>query len=286
MQNKNLIINILILIFLFSLLFHQNVFAEDSLRFGVPAKRVALSKLESWQPVIDEVSKRSGLEIELVITKDHYELIEKMKNEEIDLAYYSPVFYVKAHQELDCIPLVLRVMYGTPYYRAGFITQKDSDINKLEDLRDKNFALTSKRDSTSGYYIPIDMLRDIDIDHQEDLNIIYTGKHENVLRSVSYGLVDAGVIKLFILEDPINQKYLSDIKIFAHSLYLPASSIAARKGLSLNEMDKITTAFLSLNTDSAGRQAMSGLDFDGFVLSDDKLYDIVRDYMSSFDLID
>lgn len=285
MKTKNQVY-IILFIFLFSFIFVQSAFAEESLKFGVPAKRVALSKLESWQPVIDEVSKRSGIELELVITKDHYELIEKMKNEEIDLAYYSPVFYVKAHHELDCIPLVLRVMYGTPYYRAGFITQKDSEINQLEDLRDKRFALTSKRDSTSGYYIPIDMLREINIDHQEDLDIIYTGKHENVLRSVSYGYVDAGVIKLFILEEPRNQKYLSEIKIFAHSLYLPASSIAARKGLSVEVMDQMTAAFLSLNTDSVGRESMAGLNFDGFVLSDDKLYDIVRDYMQSFDLID
>ena len=285
MKNKKQVY-ILIFILLFSLIFFQNAFAEESLKFGVPAKRVALSKLESWQPVIDEVAKRSGIKLELVITKDHYELIEKMKNEEIDLAYYSPVFYVKAHQELDCIPLVLRVMHGTPYYRAGFITQKDSDINQLEDLRDTRFALTSKEDSTSGYYIPIDMLKDENIDPQEDLDIIYTGKHENVLRSVSYGLLDAGVIKLFILKDPINQKYLSDIKIFAHSLYLPASSIAARKGLTSEEMEKITAAFLSLNTDSIGRKAMEGLNFDGFVLSDDKLYNIVREYLKSFDLID
>ncbi|MFW6030924.1 MAG: phosphate/phosphite/phosphonate ABC transporter substrate-binding protein [Halanaerobiales bacterium] len=276
-------LNYLVLLIIFVLIFTISIQAEESMTLGVTAKMIGLSKLDSWQTILDEVSKRSGINIELTVAKDHFTLLDLMREEKIDLAYLSPIFYAKARQEFNAVPIVLEKRLDSSYYRGGFIVHKNSKIEDLKDLRGKNLALTAEKDSTSGYYLPITTLKKEGMDYQQDLNVVFTGKHINVLKSVSYGLVDAGAIKLFILEDPENAKFKSEIKIIWKSPRLPTSSITARPEMELEKIEKLEAAFLSLNDDRAGQEAIEKSGFDGFAKSNDQMYDIIRDYILDFE---
>jgi len=271
-----------LVILIMLLLFPFTILAEENIIMGVTSKKIGLSKLESWQPILDEVSKRSGINIELVVAKDHYALIEIMKDGKIDMGYFSPVFYVKARKELNCIPIVLEKRLESSYYQGGFIVRKDSDIENLTDLKDKKLALTAEEDSTSGYFLPIAMLNREGINYKKDLNVVYTGKHINVLKSVNYGLVDAGAIKLFILEDPANEKYISQIKVIETSSSIPTSSIAVRHDMNKGVISKLKQAFLSLDNDKKGIEAIKLSGYDGFAESSDEMYDIVRKYLEDY----
>lgn len=271
-----------LLILIILLLFPFTILAEENIIMGVTSKKIGLSKLESWKPILDEVSKRSGINIELIVAKDHHALIEIMKDGRIDMGYFSPVFYVKARKELNCIPIVLEKRLDSSYYQGGFIVRKDSNINSLDDLKGKRLALTAEGDSTSGYYLPIAMLNREGISYQKDLNVVFTGKHINVLKSVTYGLVDAGAIKLFILEEPANKKYISQVNIIAKSSSIPTSSVAVRKDMDSEIIARLEKAFLSLNNDERGLKAMKNSGYDGFAKSTDQMYDIVRKYLADF----
>lgn len=278
-MKKNIITKIIVIVSILFLFCSIDIAASETLTLGIPSKKTALTMLSRWQPIAEEVSRRSGIDIKLIMVKDHDELTEKMTNQEIDLGYYSPVFLVKAQNKLELTPLVMRVKYGSPYYRAGFITKKDSEINELLDLKGKKIALTAKEDSTSGYYIPLSMLRNEEIDFQEDVEIIFTGKHINALKSVVYGSVNVGAIKLYILDDPANSDLVSQIKIISRSFYIPGSSIAAVSTISNEKINLIKDAFLSLSTDPEGLKAIELMNFDGFVLSNNELYNPVRNYL-------
>jgi len=285
-MQKKLIIKVILIIIIITLLLSGFVCAidnEKNIVLGIPSKKSALSMLSRWQPIADELSKRSGYQIKISMVKDHDELIEKMKNKEIDLGYYSPVFFVKAKNEIEITPIVMRVKYGSPYYRSGFITRKDSEINSIQDLKNKKIALTAEEDSTSGYYIPLAMLNNNGFEHQKNLDLVFTGKHINVLKSVVYGSVDAGAIKLYILDDPKNYELLSEIKVLERSFFIPGSSIAVINDLDTDIINKIKEAFLSLSTDEAGLNSMQAMNFNGFVLSNNELYNPVRSYLKELE---
>lgn len=274
--------NYLVILTAILLIFSVSVQAEKNLTLGVTAKMIALYKLESWEPILDEVSERSGIDIELEVAKDHQALLEMMKDEEIDMGYLTPIYYVKASQEMECVPIVLEKRLDSSYYRGGFIVRKDSDIESLKDLKGKRLALTAEKDSTSGYYLPIARLNRAGIDYKNDLDVVFTGKHINVIKSVSYGLADAGAIKLFLLEDPENKKYKSQVKVITESSDLPTSSITARNHIDPQTIEKLRTAFVSLNDDNEGQEAMEKSGFDGFAASNDEMYDIVREYLADY----
>lgn len=279
-MNKSVHYKIIIIISLILILtaFGVNA-APESLTLGIPSKKTALSMLSRWQPIAEEISQRSDIKIKIVMVKDHDELIDRMKDKEIDLGYYSPVFLVKAQYDLELIPLVMRVKYGSPYYRAGFIVRKDSKIDELVEIKGKRLALTAEEDSTSGYYIPLSMLTNDGIYFENEVDLIFTGKHINALKSVVYGSVDVGAIKLYILDDPINSSLLSQVRIISRSFYIPGSSIAAIDSLDSETLDLLRESFLGLSTDPAGLKAMEPMNFDGFVISNNELYDPVRNYL-------
>lgn len=275
---------ILIILLLFFILISNFVYAAveaETIRLGIPSKNSALTMFNRWQPIIREVSQRSGYNLKIIMLKNHNQLITKMKNREIDLGYYSPFFYVKASKKIDLKPLVMRVKFGSPYYRSGFIVRKESEINSLKDLKNKKIALTAEADSTSGYYIPLSMLKNNGFDLKKDLELVFTGKHINVLKSVVYQSAAAGAIKLYILDEADNQKLKSQIKVIEQSFYLPGSSIAVLNNFDREKLLKIKNAFLSLSTDSKGLKTLKSMQFDGFVTSNDQLYNPVRNYLEN-----
>lgn len=276
-----------ILLLLFFMLLNNFLYgviaAAETVSLGIPSKNSALTLFSNWKQITAEVSKRSGYPLKIVMVKNHQQLIEKMEAGEIDLGYYSPFFYVEAAKKIDLTPLVMRVKFGSPYYRAGFIVSKESEINSIKDLKDKKIALTAEADSTSGYYIPLSMLKNNNLDLKKDLKLVFTGKHINVLKSVVYQSVAAGAIKLYILDEAANQKFRSQIKIIERSFYLPGSSIAVLSNFDPEKLTKIKAGFLSLATDSRGLEALKAMQFDGFVISNDQLYNPVRDYLKNLD---
>lgn len=285
-MNKYFMFKILSLLFIILILTSSFTYAfeeKETINIGIPSKKSALSLLRRWQPIIEEISIRSGYNIEISMVKNHNELIKKMKDKEIDMGYFSPFFYVEAKKEVNITPLVMRVKFGSPYYRSGFIVKKDSQINSIKDLKNKQLALTAEEDSTSGYYIPLSMLSNNEINYQNDLDIVFTGKHINVLKSVVYEAVDAGAIKLYILNDPDNSNFISEVKVISQSFYIPGSSIAVVNELDTETTNKIKEAFLSLSTDISGLKAMEAMNFNGFVTSNDELYNPVRNYLKELD---
>lgn len=276
--NFKVIFLIIILIILSSL----SVSAEEELIFGVPAKKAGIDMYEAWLPIIEQIEEISGLQIGLTIIKDHEKLSHDMKLKIIDFGYFSPIPYVMAQEKISCKAIVMRVKYGTPYYKTGFIVKKDSAIDSLQDLYGKTLALTNQRDSTSGYFVPLAMLKEVGIDPENDLkNIIYSGKHINVLKTVSFGIADAGAIKLYILEDSQNEKYVNQIKIIAFSHFLPGSAVAVRRDLNEDIAAKLKNAFLDISLTEEGREALAMMNFNGFVQAEHELYRIIYRYLES-----
>ena len=78
------------------------------------------------------------------------------------------------------------VRYGWPYYWAQFLVARDSDIQSLEDLAGKKWAVPDLG-STSGYLFPAVALQDAGIEVGE---IVEAGGHPQAALAVYNGEVD------------------------------------------------------------------------------------------------
>ncbi|MFQ6055334.1 MAG: phosphate/phosphite/phosphonate ABC transporter substrate-binding protein, partial [Methanosarcinales archaeon] len=167
---------------------------EKVLKMGLIPADDAAEMLRQYQPVVDYLSSKLGMKVELYVTDDYTAAIEAMKSKHIDMAWFGPFSYILAAKEAGAEAIVngIRRDTGLSTYRTVFVTRADSRIKTLDDLKGKSFAFVDPA-STSGNLIPRKVLIENGIDPDKDFSLTYyAGTHNAVEYAVANGKVDAG----------------------------------------------------------------------------------------------
>ena len=141
-----------------------------------------------------------------------------------------------------------------PYYRGQFITQEDSGITKLADLKGKTFCFVDPN-STSGYIVPNIILKANGIDYEAgDMTATFAGSHPNVGVAVYKGDCDAGVTFIDIRTDAaskLNETYpdiMEKVVVFYDTDPIPNDGIQFVPNFDPALREQIVNAFLKLST--------------------------------------
>lgn len=116
-------------------------------------------------------------------------VVESFGSNGADIAITNTFSYVLAHEKYgaEAAMMVLR-RHGDKTYRGQIIAHAESGISSLADIKGKRFAFVDAA-STSGYVLPKAMLEKNKVQPSE---VIYGGKHDNVVTMVYQKQVDAG----------------------------------------------------------------------------------------------
>ncbi|MEX2104818.1 MAG: phosphate/phosphite/phosphonate ABC transporter substrate-binding protein, partial [Bacilli bacterium] len=88
----------------------------------------AMEKLEA------ELSKGLERAVKVNIYSDYNGVVEAMKYNKIDMAYYGPLTYVVVNHEVGAQAIITQTINGEPFYYSYIIAPKDSKLNSIEDL--------------------------------------------------------------------------------------------------------------------------------------------------------
>ena len=102
-------------------------------------------------PFIDYLEKETGAKVELTVPTNYAAVVEAMASDRVDIAYLGGFTYVQASARAGAKPLVQRQKDQTLH--SLFITQPDSAIRSLGDLKGHSFAFGDVN-STSGHLMP------------------------------------------------------------------------------------------------------------------------------------
>jgi phosphonate transport system substrate-binding protein len=217
--------------------------------------------LESGNRIAHLLEMATGYHFESVVATSYAGVIEAMGANRADIGWLNTFSYVIAHEKYGVEVRLVTVRFGLPYYRAEIITQADSGINTLPDLRGKRFAFVDPA-STSGYLFPVAGLKKAGYDPQKFFGqTIFAGSHNNVVLAVYQGRVDAGSV----FEDARGtvQKTLPDVmqkvKVIWKSDPIPNDTVSFRKGLPGEVKDRVTNALLRFSQTPAGLDALKTL---------------------------
>jgi len=250
--------------------------APEVLYFGSVAMDIPVEMHRRLKPLTEYLSKELGMAVELRLSPDMKDAIQKVADGEVDIAYLTPVAYLNAHQQGDAKLLVKTVTQGKGSFQLMIVARKDSDIEKVEDLKGKSFAFGDKRALLQravvvGAGIKLEELGDY----------AFIGHYDNIARGVSVGDFDAGILK----DTKAHAWEKKGLKIIHASDPLPPYNIAVRKGLSPALYDKLKAAFLNLNAGKSADQAVIkalSKKYDGFAETSDAEYDVVRRLVAPF----
>lgn len=206
--------------------------------------------IKRYKPLLDYVSKNTGIKFKLILTDSYQSLYDKFVNKEIDFALFGGYTYVKAHLSADAEPLIFRDV--DERFHSVVLVRKNNLARTLNDLKNSSFSFGSKL-STSGHLMPRYFFSKLGIKPELFFkNIKYSGSHAKTAQMVMSGQVHAGVANSEIINRMFNDGRLNknSIKILWTSPPFPDYVWAIQPDVSPAIKNNIREAFLNLDIDN------------------------------------
>jgi phosphonate transport system substrate-binding protein len=131
--------------------------AQD-ISFGIIATDSASAQRDRWEPFFRDMEKKTGLKIQSFYAPDYAGVIEAMRFNKIQVAWYGNKAAMEAVDRANG-EIFAQLMYadGSFGYHALLITHKDSPYKTLDDViangKNINFGIGDPN-STSGFLVP------------------------------------------------------------------------------------------------------------------------------------
>jgi phosphonate transport system substrate-binding protein len=211
----------------------------------IPDAGATQVSIQEKAPLKDYLTRQMGGEVNLIIPTNYNATVEALGNSSMDFAYLGGLTYVKAHKQYGVIPLVQRT--SDLEFHSLFITQANSSIQSLKDLKGKTFAFGDVN-STSGHLMPYLELKQAGINVDTDLKFRYSGSHPATAKAVEAGAVDAGALDETVYNSMIAEGKLdkAKVRVFYTSKPFVDYVWVARKDVSQDQREKFILAFTRL----------------------------------------
>ena len=274
-MNKKIILLILFFIALLSsaLVLSADKSNPDVLRVAILPDENASELIKQNQKLREYLEDRLDKKIELVVTTDYSSMIEAMRFNRLELAYFGALSYVMAKERSEIEAFAAQMKKGSIMYHGVIIANNDSNINTILDIKGKHMSYGDPA-STSSHLIPRAHLltnAKLDID---DYIPHYLGSHDAVALNVQNGNSDAGGLSKKIFEHLVERGMISldKVKVIAVSDPFPNYPWTMQSSLNPELKEKIKTAFYELDDPEITKP----LKADGFLPVTDADYDVVR----------
>lgn len=250
--------------------------SEAEIRLGSVAMDVPAAMHKRLTPLTQYLSDTLGKPVSLKLSKNMPEAIRAVSKHSVDLAYLTPVAYIRAHAMGNAKLVVKTVTKGKASFKLMIVVRKDSPIKTVQELIGKNFAFGDaaallQRATVVGAGLPLEKFA----------SYKFLGHYDNIARAVMRREFDAGILK-----DTMAYKWQNKgLRILYSSPDLPPYNIAASGQLDDATLEKVKQAFLALDPNKpAHRLVIKALDkkYDGFAATSDQEYDVVRQLIKPF----
>lgn len=229
------------------------------------------------QPFLDYLEKVTAARVELTVPTNYAAVVEAVANDRVDIAYFGGFTYVQASARAGVVPLVQRERDQA--FHSLFITQQDSPIHSLADLKGHSFAFGDVN-STSGHLMPAYFLRQQGVDPGVIDKAMYTGGHDATALAVANKKVAAGALDELVFTRMIKEGKLaeSQVRIFYTTPPFFDYVWAARRGLDPALAEAFANGMLKLDErDAQQKLILQLLNATKYVRAQDASYDPLRE---------
>jgi phosphonate transport system substrate-binding protein len=259
------------------LLFATDAAADQSeLLFGSVAMDIPAAMHKRLQPLTKYLSEGLGRSVKLKLSPNMDDAIHDISLGAVDLAYLTPVAYLKAHEEGGARLLVKTITGDEGSFQLVIVVKEHSPIKTVADLKGKVFAFGDKAAVLQRAVLVHAGVR---LDELREYKFI--GHYDNIVPAVINGDFDAGILK-----DTTAYKWRGKgLRILYASPALPPYNIAVSNKVSDELYKKLQALFLALNSGEARhREIMRSLDgnYSGFAPTNDREYDVIRELIKPF----
>lgn len=248
---------------------------SDPYAFGVLNQRSLQATAAYWNPILNYVSVRSGVPLELHIGRTANETTDRVVAGKLDFAFTNHLFTPKRDQ------LGWRVLarQDTPGIRGQVVVLDQSPVNTLQALADKPVAFANPY-AFVGYYVPMEALLRAGV----KVVPVFAGNQEAAMGQLMSGEVAAAGVNHQMMADFAARRGLK-YRILSESEPYFDLAVMASPRVSAADSEKVRQAFVNMARDPEGQrvlqdaaQSLGLLQVRGFVAADDRDYNNYRQF--------
>ena len=221
------------------------------LSVGVVPQNGVDATTKAWQPIVDEIARRAGVELRLSVAETMAEFDKHVAAGAYDIAYMNPFQLLLARASQAYEPVVRD---GATDLAGILVVRKDAGISRVEDLANKTIAFPSPN------ALGASLLMRAQLDHQYKLafKAVYSGTHPAAYRAVIDGSVAAagGVPATLDAQPPEIRDQL--IVLFKTTSVDP-HPVAIHPRVGIPTRDAVRRAFIDMGGDASGAKLLAAV---------------------------
>ncbi len=233
---------------------------QTLLKITTIPEEAATEQVRKFGPITKYLERTLGLKVEFTPVTDYPAAVEALVNKQVDVVWFGGFTHVQAQLRSGgkIIPIAQRE--EDTQFRSVFITQTDSGIKSLADLKGKQVSFGSQS-STSGHLMPRAFLLQAKLDPDRDFKrVAYSGAHDATIASVVGGRVDAAALDITVWRKFVEDKKVDTTRVNVFYTTPPYFnynwSVHADMPAALRE--RITKALLDISMgDAEGREILT-----------------------------
>jgi phosphonate transport system substrate-binding protein len=253
-------------------------FAQD-INFGIISTEATQNLKQDWQPLIDDMSRQTGLKVTAFFAPDYAGIIEGMRFNKVHLGWFGNKSAMEAVDRAGGEVFAQMVNAdGTQGYYSHLIVHKDSPLNTLDDVLKKGKSLSfgnGDPNSTSGFLVPsYYAFAQNKVDAKSLFKLTRSANHETNALAVANKQVDVATNNSENLEKVKERspEKFKEIKIVWTSPLIPLDPLVMRKDLPEATKAKLKNFFYNYaKTDAREKEIIMKISkLSGFKESSDK----------------
>lgn len=258
--------------------------APKVIKIGAIPDQSAADINRSMGDVAKYLADKTGMKVEYVPSVDYAALVTAFQRGEIQLAWFGGLTGVQARNQVPGAEAIAQRPRDAEFHSV-FITQKNSGIKKLEDLKGKNFTFGSES-STSGHLMPRYYMIEAGIDVNKDLDgkPNFSGSHDT-----TYKLVESGAFKAGALNEAVWEAAVKEGKVDTNKVEVFYKTPAFYDyNWTVNKMDKATKKKLTdaiLSMGSGQKKILDLFQTDKFVETKNENYKPIEKVAKELNII-
>jgi phosphonate transport system substrate-binding protein len=257
----------------------STAYAQD-INLGIISTESTTNLKADWQPLIDDMSKKTGYNIKAFFASDYAGVIEAMRFNKVQVAWFGNKSAMEAVDRAKGEIFAQMVNAdGTQGYYSHMIVHKDSPVNNLDDLLKMSKNLTFSNgdpNSTSGFLVPsYYVFSKNKVDPKTMFKAVRGANHEANALAVANKQIDVATNNsetLGRIKDRMPEK-ASNIKVIWTSPLIPSDPMVIRSDLDPAVKAKIKDFFYGYGSNDTEKATLMQLQkITGFkVSSNDQL---------------
>ncbi len=236
------------LFFLILLQITNTALADNIYSVGVVPQFEARRIAQIWQPILDEVSQLSGLQLELKASPNIPLFEKQFAAGEFDFAYMNPYHAIMANKKQGYTPLLRdngRSLFGI------IVVKKDDPIQSVSELDGKTVAFPAPN-ALGAALLP---RAEFDRNFRIKVDELYVKSHSSVYLNVLLGKAAAGGgVQKTLSQQP--QTVRDQLRILYKTSKVPPHPLSAHPRVAKSVQDKVKAAFLKLGSSEKGRELL------------------------------